>query len=207
MKKVFAIVLSLVFIFLLASCGQQSTNNNPSQNANPITDNTADTTQAPVDSRISVSLNEQFTVGEVMTITLTSCEWCEEILPSNTNGVYSYLSDNDGEKYFVVRGEIKNLAGEVLDITYCGEAEVLINGKYRVPANMDAEDVDGNSFYGSVKSLQTLPLIVYASVSDELYNSCENVELTLNLINTEENVGYFYSDEYSHDSYVISFEK
>lgn len=44
-----------------------------------------------------------------MTITLHSSEWCDKILPSNTSGSYSYMDDNEGEKYFVIRGELKIL--------------------------------------------------------------------------------------------------
>ncbi|MBQ9551462.1 MAG: zinc ribbon domain-containing protein [Clostridia bacterium] len=155
----------------------------------------------------SIKLNSPFNVGNIMTITLTSAEWCDKILPSNPHGVYSYIADTEGEKYFVVHGNLKNYASKEIDIEYSGEAKLLIDNKYHIAANMELEESDGTSFYGNAKPLQTLPVIIYASVSDELYNSCKNIDLTLDLITNDENVGYFYDEEFPHNTYCISFKK
>ena len=232
MKKIVSVFLAVIVLCSLCACGNSVNNTSEEelkaqiadlkkeneelkqqiqtlQNAtNTISDNAG--TEVPdenKDETITVSLGNSFDVGEIMTITLNSSEWCEEILPSNTSGVYSYYKDVEGEKYFIVHGEIKNLSGESIDIQYAGQAEMLINGKYKLSAKMETEESDGTSFYGSVKPLQTLPLIIYASASDELYEMCKDVKVTLSLVIDEEKLGYFYDEEYPHSTFAITLTK
>lgn len=206
MKKLIATILVFALMALLCSCGTPSLQ--PNQNANSINDNTDSNTEK-ITSPASkvVELNSAFNVGDTMNITLTSSEWCEEIKPSNTSGVYSYYEDISGEKYFVVHGELKNLASETLDITYAGEAEIKINDKYKLPARMEMEEPDGSSFYGNAKPLQTLRLIIYSSISDELYENCNSIKLTMNLVTDNEKIGNFYNDDYQHETFEITFNK
>lgn len=180
----------------------QPVNDNTTEPVNDNTTESANDNEGPT----IVKLNEAFTVGDVMTITLSSSEWCDDILPSNTSGVYSYYKGNDGEIYFVIRGELKNLSSSTVDITYAGEAEMLINGKYKMAMRYELEEADGTSFYGDVKPLQTLPLIIYAVVSDELHEACETIQVTMDICNDDEMLGYYYNDDTPHDSFVISFE-
>lgn len=81
-----------------------------------------------------------------------------------------------------------------------------INEKYKFPVTLELEENDGKSFYGNAKPLQTLNLIVYASVSDELYETCENIQITMDIVNDESKLGYFYDEKYPHDSFTISFD-
>ena len=231
MKRTISFFLILVFILLLCGCSASSNSDESKlqerisqleqenqelkqqiselQNGdNTIKDNTKQDNEPIGDSAPkTVSLNTTFDVADVMSITLLSSEWCDEIKPSNTNGVYSYFKDVDGEKFFVVHGELKNLASKTLDITYAGKAEILINEKYTLSATMELEEPEGNSFYGDAKPLQTLPLIIYCSVSDELYESYNTIKLTLDLVSDDDKVEFFYNDDYPHESFVISFDK
>ncbi len=140
-----------------------------------------------------------------MEFTVESSEWLEEIKPSNVSGVYSYYEDKDGEKYFVVRGKIKNLAGENLDIEYANESEILINDTYKANMNIESEEADGTSFYGTIKPLQTLSFVAYASVSDEVYSICEKTKVTFNLLSDASKVSFFYDDSNPHETYTIEF--
>ena len=72
---------------------------------------------------------------------------------------------------------------------------------------MELESNDGTDFYGSAKPLQTLNLIIYASVSDEAYEICETVDLTMNILSDPEYVNNFYDDDYQHETLKISFTK
>lgn len=202
-------MLSFILAFSVYGCGSSNENNQNemSEQTNDIIENNSNAKQEePMASAKVVKLNEKFTVGDVMEITLTSAEWCDEILPSNTDGVYSYYADNELEKFFVIHGNLKNLAGQTLDISYAGNAEVQINGKYKLPAVMELEDVEGNSFYGNATPLQTLPLVIYVSASNELYDACTSVQVSLDLVNSGENIGYYYNDSMPHDSFAIYFD-
>lgn len=180
-------------------------NEDDGNNSNGIFDNTDSEETQPAAEATPISLNQTVTVGDVMELTLESSEWLDEIKPSNTERTYSYKSDIPGEKFFVVKGKVKNIAGESLDISYAQESQIAVNGTYKASVSIEAEESDGSSFYGAIKPLQTLNVVIYASVSDELYDLCENVELTLNLLSDSSKVGYFYDNDYPHETYVIEF--
>ena len=171
-----------------------------------ITNNTNSEENKPKIEEKPIAFNQTVTIGDVMELTLESSEWADEIKPSNTSGGYSYYDDKEGEKYFVVRGKVKNIAGEDLDISYINESQILINDKYKAYVRMEAEESDGSSFYGDIKPLQTLNIIAYASVSDELFDSCEHIKLTLNMLSDSSKMGYFYDETYPHETYTIEFK-
>lgn len=155
----------------------------------------------------TLTLNETVTIGNLMEITLTRSEWVESITPSNTSGFYSYYEDQEGEKYFVIHGKLKNLGSEELDIQWINESEVLLNGTYKFSATMELESNDGTDFYGSAKPLQTLNLIIYASITDEAYEILETIDVTMNIISDSEYVNSYYDDEYTHETLNIQFKK
>ena len=171
-----------------------------------ISDNTGTEESEPEVEAKPISLNKTVTIGDVMELTLESSEWVDEIMPSNTSDFYSYKSDVEGEKFFVVKGKVKNIAGETIDITYANESQLLINDTYKANVNIEAEESDGSSFYGDIKPLQTLNIVVYASVSDELFDIADNVKLTLNMLSDSSKIGYFYDNEYPHETYTIEFK-
>lgn len=228
MKRFIVFTLALTLVFSLCSCGSSSSDISSLQKeiaqlqqenkelkeqlsalqgtSGTINDNTLKGTENVSGQAKTVTLNTPFSVSEIMTITLHNSEWCDKILPSNTSGSYSYMDDNEGEKYFVIRGELKNLASETLDIQYASKAQMTINEKYKFPVTLELEENDGKSFYGNAKPLQTLNLIVYASISDELYEACENIQITMDIVNDESKLGFFYDEKYPHDSFTISFD-
>ena len=176
------------------------------QSGGTITDNT-NTEPVNHDNITPVQIGETFRVGDVMEITLESSEWCDEIFPSNTSGSYSYYKDVSGEKFFLIKGELRNLSGEIFDIRYASNAQVLINEKYKATASLENEETDGKSFYGNIKPLQSLNLIIYASISDDLYDACESITLTMSITTDENSLNKFYSDDIPHETFTISFSK
>lgn len=226
MKKICCLIVCLCMTFALCSCG---TNTNVSElkekievlekenqelkskiaelQGDMIDDETDTENKDKNSSEKTVQLKTPFSVGKVMNITLISTEWCDKILPSNTSGAYSYMGDKENEKYFVIRGKIESLATENFDINYSNETELLINGKYKISAQMETEESDGTSFYGSIKPLQTLNFVIYASVSDTLYNQWENISVSMKIANNEEDLNGFFDSSTKYDSFNISFKK
>ena len=154
-----------------------------------------------------LELNENVVIGDLMEITLTNSEWVESITPSNTSGAYSYYEDIEGEKYFVVHGTLKNIASEDIDIKWMSKSEMILNETYKFSANMELESNDGSDFYGSVKPLQTLNLIVYSSISDEAYEIFESINVNMNILSDSEDINSFYDDDHRHEALTISFVK
>ena len=213
----------------LSACSESSTtDSNPSNNssiAESTTQTTTDTTTKESETTTTtttttiettteetekikpIELSKPFDVGNTMTVTINSMEWCEELMPSNTSSAYSYYKDIAGEKYIVIHGTLKNNASQDLDPRYSGRAEIIINDKYKHTASMVTEDTDSTNFYGSVKPLQTKPLFVFCSVSDELYNQCKTITLNLELLSDESGVGYYYNNYTIHESFTITLNK
>lgn len=175
------------------------------KSSNDIKNNTKKEEKEPEKVEKTINLNQAVTIGNVMELTLESSQWVEEIKPSNTSGAYSYYKDKEGEKYFVIKGKAKNIAGENLDIRYANESQILINDTYKANVIIEAEETDGTSFYGNIKPLQTLNIIAYASVSDEAYNICENIKLTLNVLSDSTYITNFYDEDNPHETYNIEF--
>lgn len=226
MKKICCLIICLCMIFALCSCGtntnvselegkiealekeNQELRNKIAQLQGDMIDDEANTENKDKNSsEKTVQLKTPFSVGNIMNITLNSTEWCDKILPSNTSGAYSYMGDKENEKYFVIHGKIESLASENFDINYSNETELLINGKYKVSAKMETEESDGTSFYGSIKPLQTLNFVIYASVSDTLYNQWENISVSMKIANNEEDLNGFFDSSTKYDSFNISFQK
>lgn len=206
-KRFIVVLIAAICIFSMVACNkvEQTKNNNAYQLYSYVDD--SDSGKSIVSVSAPINFNETVVVGDVMEITLEGYEWLDEIKPSNTTGAYSYKSDNVGEKYFVIKGKVKNIAGDTLDISYAHESELIINGRYKANINIVAEEADGTSFYGYVKPLQTLNIVIYASVSDELYEICENIDVTFNLLSDSSRVGYFFEMDEPHETYSVSFAK
>lgn len=153
----------------------------------------------------NIQLNETFTVGEIMEITLNSYEWNDKVVPSDTSGGYLYIDGEEGETYFIVHGTLKSFAGSSFDVDYCSEATITINDKYDFSARIKLEDNDHTGFNGSVKPLQTLNLVIYGAISDEVKDIAETIQVNFSVVSEEEALKYFYDDKYPHENYCITF--
>lgn len=185
-------------------------------NNETISDNSSEVTpkiDVKVDEKVNevfskpLKLNETITIGDLMEIELTKSEWVESILPSNTSEGYFYYDDIEGEKYFVIHGTVKNIGTENIEIRWISEAEVVLNDTYKFPATMELESIDGTDFNGSAKPLQTLNLIVYASVSDEAYEIYESVDVVMKILSDSENINNYFNEDFEHETFQIRFTK
>lgn len=153
-----------------------------------------------------LNVGQTITIGDVMELTIESSEWSDEIKPSNTSNFYTYYEDKEGEKYFVIKGKVKNVAGEDLDLDYVNQSKIIVNDTYKADVRFEAEESDGTSFYADVKPLQTLNFIAYASLSDEAYNICEKIRCDIDIVNDSAHMKEFFSNNTPHDSFYIEFE-
>ena len=175
-------------------------------NSNKIENKIVKDEKKPKKEARKLNLNETVTIGDVMELTLEGSDWVDEIKPSNTENGYSYYEDKPGEKYFVIKGKVKNIAGEDLDMDYINQSKIIVNDKYKANVEIQAEDSNGTSFYGEIKPLQTLNIIAYASLSDEAYDICKEVRCDIDIVNDSTHIKEFYSNNTPHDSFYIEFE-
>lgn len=142
----------------------------------------------------SVALGDTISLNFVE-ISLEEAGVSDTILPVDTSRGYSYISDNELEKYYYVTGVLKNLSGNA----YSADdifAEMVFDGKYTYSAYLIA-CAWSNSFYDDyVKPLGTVKYYIYASVPDELIESYSECILT-----------FGFADSFSVSKYSLSQEK
>ena len=177
-----------------------------SNSSNKIENKVGKEDKKPKKEAEKLNIGQTITIGDVMELTLESSEWTDEIKPSNTSDFYTYYEDKEGEKYFVIKGKVKNIAGEDLDLDYVNQSKIIVNDTYKADVRFEAEESDGTSFYADVKPLQTLNFVAYASLSDEAYNICEKIRCDLDIVNDSTHMKEFFSNNTPHDSFYIEFE-
>lgn len=154
-----------------------------------------------------IYFNETIAVGDLFEMFWIGHEWCEEIKPANTSGVYSYFSDKEGEKYFAVHGTFKNLSANSVDIDRVSRVVITVNGKYNIVGTLKLQDSDEKSFNANVKPMQTLKAVAYASIPDELYEMHENLKITISIVTDEEKLNKFYDDDYKQETYRLTYSR
>lgn len=118
---------------------------------------------------IKVNFGETIT-NDTLEIVIDTASTSQEIKPSDTSSVYSYIADKDGETYFFLTGNLKNIAGtdydvDELNLDFCFDEKYNYTGRVLI-------DVGENDFYNTnVKPLQTVKYYMYASIPDEMINS------------------------------------
>lgn len=197
MKK----ILTFILVLVLCGCGSQVQEEESNNSNNQTTDNTTtnEITMA-IDHPIEIQLQEKIELPDFLSFQIDSAEWTDEIYPSNTSGTYSYLSDSPNEKYFVLKGVVKNLSGRSIDVQFdLGMYRFLFNDKYEYTGTMTAESSKGDDFYGyDIDPLTETNFILYISVPDEvkdIYETCQ-VDILFgdgtNRIYDVEDVEYYY---------------
>jgi len=84
---------------------------------------------------------------------------------------------------------------------------MLINDTYKSDLSIEVEKSDGTGFYADIKPLQTLNVIIYASISDELQGMAESASVNLKFVNDAEYIDeYFYEDKVPYNEYNILFK-
>lgn len=158
---------------------------------------TETSTEEPEEDVIAqeIILNSPFVCEGLFEMTATEAVWVDEILPSNTSGVYSYYEDVEGEAFFVVKGAIKNISGDFIDVRFGTMSEIIFNDTYKYTPTWEAESVDGNNFSGyQIQPLQSTNFVIYASVPDELRDSFQSCDLTFGFADDMQNYVYEWED-------------
>lgn len=151
-----------------------------------------------------VSVNQKFIVDNMFEVTLTGYEWCEEIFPSDTAYAYSYFKDITGEKYLAVKAKVKNIAGQEINLSTNTLCRLLVNNKYTIVGNASVENSEHTDFDDHIKSLQESEAVFFFSVTDEMYNTFSEADITLSFVNNEDALNGEYSED-EYDSFSLSF--
>lgn len=172
---------------------------------NTVSDNPSvipeETPDSGSDGFVKLNLGDSVDL-DFLEMTVGSASWSDELKPTDTSGVYSYMSDVENETYFWLTGTMKNISGNsynVEDIV----AEIVFDSKYTYNAYLKADD-GGNDFYGyNVKPLASVKYYIYASVPDELIDMYSTVTVKFGF---KENFSGSYFDEFDECDYLYIVE-
>lgn len=202
-KKIIATLLTSCIALACIGCGDNKSENSNSSNSQqstvidqPTSTPTEQPTDAPINQVDDTATNtidteptaapteeplvyETINFGEMIALdfvewTVDSAACTQEIFPTDTSSVYSYMPDQENEQYWYITGTIKNISAETYNVEYIA-AELCFDDKYKYDAYLIADD-GGRDFYGqTVKPFGSVKYYIYASVPDELigmYTTC-----------------------------------
>lgn len=101
----------------------------------------------------------------------------DTILPTDTSSAYSYISDVENEKYFFIKGTIKNLSGSTYDVEDM-VIQMVFDDKYTYNGSLSACAFTNDFFGENVKPLGKVEYYIHSSVPDELIESYKNCTIT-----------------------------
>lgn len=185
-------------LFSLSACttSSQSESEDNSAASGSTTDNTKNPKTTKSDEPVEVNVGDTFNISDMFEVTLSSAEWTDEVLPSDTSGFYSYLEDQEEKSWYVIYGTIKNIGTETYSFGGTSAnhlcASIMMNGKYKIEASIKADK--GTGFDSEIEPLITKPLLIISSVSDEIKESFESCDLTITARKRGED-GVWHTDE------------
>lgn len=138
----------------------------------------------------TLKLGDTMTVDNIMTLTLNSCEWGQDVRASSVQAS-NYIQGQDGETYLILRGTLTNLSTESIRSynAYNQEIKLLINDKYKFEAYVVCESADNESISDiDVKPVQTLNVIIYTAIPNNLKDQFENATYTINIVSNPEDL-------------------
>lgn len=89
---------------------------------------------------------------------------------SSKYGTYSYYSSDNGDPFFYVYGNLKNLGGKPVDVRNI-YVQFCFDGKYNYRGTVEGVSSDYSNFITDVSPLASADFYMYTSVPQELINS------------------------------------
>lgn len=217
MKRILAILIISVFASVFYGCGNNT--NLPEkdkeatvQDSNKKQENTKDSTETDnrnkdIAKEKNINLGETITIGDVMEFTPEELVWQDEIKPSNTKNVYSYLKDEPNNKFLILKGHLKNIAGETLQTEYTSKVKAVINGKYNYEGSFQCEGKEGNDFYGTPAPLETTKFIIFTSIPNSAIDSFKDGKLKIKITSDSNKILNYFDENTPCETLTLDINK
>lgn len=109
---------------------------------------------------------------EFVNMNFYSFSWLNEIYPSNISGSHAYLPERGGEEFLVLSGNIKNISGDTLGVTYNSEINFVFDDKYTYSGSFTLETIGGTGVSDwSLRPLEEKRFHIYVSLPNEIVNT------------------------------------
>lgn len=149
------------------------------------------------DEFIQLNLGDAITL-DFVEFTVDSASWSNDIKPTDTSSVYSYMSDKENESYFWMCGTMKNTSGNAYSVEDI-VSKIIFDDKYTYTAHLIADD-GGNDFYGDyVKPLSSVKYYIYVSAPDEIKEIYSTATVKFGF---EDSFGGSYYDDFEDCDYL-----
>ena len=202
MKKLIITVLSMIICLGLTACGGESTNDNTQ---NKVENEEEKVQEKSNESIKEIELGEKVIVKDIAEFTFEKIKWQEEVIPSNTEGVFTYFEKRNGETFLTVSGKLKNLSNAEYNPQFITNVILQINGKYDFNGDFNCEVTEGTGFHGSPKPLQTLNVKMIIPVSNEVKDEFKNGKITLKMVSDSSKIQNA-DDDTAFETFVLNFK-
>lgn len=212
-RKSLLLSIPLALTLGLCGCSVQAEVGEPTV-AGSVSDNTGTEEKKEPEAQ-AVNVGEMFTVPDMFEITLHNAEWQDEMKSGNETFGTVYGPDEQDASYLVINATVKNIGTTNESLSSFGVnssahlgAQFKINDKYELDAEARVVYSGEDGFAGTdfeIEPLKTQEVKFYASVSDEIKNAFEGVELTLAARQPNEE-GVWEMDEEPIGTYVANFQ-
>lgn len=224
LKRVLSLLLVVIFACAIISCGNEDTETGASKRKKEKTEKvteeddeeegldeeptekptkrpTKEPTKEPEKPKFEAFSSNELIATEFVEISLDDMpQKSFDLLPLDTSKTYSYYKGEEGQQFFFIRGNFKNIGGETVQID-AASVEFCFDNKYKYTANIYAYEGNSISNYAGVSPLKSVKFCIAASVPDELldvYKECR-VRIVFN-------DGYVDSYERDMEKYDYRYE-
>ena len=218
-KKII-ISLMICLSFTLISCSNSNNKNNSNDNTSKIEsstntdnsnnnkenkekDNSTNNSTDNYSKFTKIKLGEKVVNDGLIEYSFDSLKIVDELWPSGESP-YTYKQDMPGQKFFAIKGTIKNLSGNEIDLSNIMLKNVF-NETYGYQGFVEIEDGNGQSFnVPCVTPLSTATFYIVFEIPDEMANSFEECKVLLGYDNL---VDYIYYEEDCTKFYQLDLTK
>mgnify|MGYP002579753408 CR=1 FL=1 len=169
---------------------------------NKVGDNTSQQQEDSVeksDEFVKLNIGDTITL-DFVEFTVDSTSWSDDIKPTDTSSVYSYMSDKEDESYFWICGTMKNISGNAYSVENM-VSEIVFDDKYTYTAHLAADD-GGHNLYGDyVKPLSSVKYYIYVSAPDEIKETYSTVTVKFGF---KDSFSGSYYDDFKECNYLYT---
>lgn len=157
--------------------------------------------QAAAKGPKSIGVGETIST-DLVTLTLDSFEYQQEIYPPDTSGYYSYYADEASSTYLLAKFTYTNNGTDYSVPGQAWNASFNVDGNSYSGTILFAADSTMGSSY-SVEAKETRAIYVYASIPDAVAGA-GTATLTLDIPTEQNLMQTYYRSSFSHDSFTVT---
>lgn len=140
--------------------------------------------------------------ADLVTFTVGSLSYADEVRPSDTSGYYTYLPHQDGKSYLVATVAFSNNSTEYMVPGYSTQASFSVgDNQYSGTIVVDVGPRSGQSY--RVEAKETTQMCIYCLVPDAVMNSGA-IKMTWSIPTEQTYMSTYFKSSFPHVEYVFT---